>query len=216
MGLNKMGKMKLTVRILQVLMLVIGFVMRGLVYFFDDREIYVTFSYENGKIVSHEHDSFLPILYGILILLFLMFFATVILSIILKIKDKNSILLFGSIVISLLLFLPYIFLPSLSKGNYDYPPVNLQLSPMDYEFTDGNHKIVISEQSWMRYGKADIYEVTSDNTAYFIGSFSTDDGGRNRGDYEFDWSKDYVTIYYDNCTGSDQPIESETVYFVKD
>ncbi len=216
MGLNKIGKMKLTIRILQVLMLVIGFVMRGLVYFFDDREIYVTFSYENGKIVSHEQDSFLPILYGILILLFLIFLATVILSIILKIKDKHSILLFGSIVISLLLFLPCIFLPSLSNGNHDYPPVDSRFNPIDYEFTDGNHKIVISEQSWLLYGEADIYEVKADNTAYLIGSFGTDDGGRNRGDYEFEWSKDSVTIYYDNCTGSDQPIESETVYFVKD
>lgn len=73
--------------------------------------------------------------------------------------------------------------------------------PVCYEFTDGQHTIVIEEESFMLYGGGTIYRIDDDNNAFVIGHISTDDGGRNNGNYDIKWSDDGCEITYDYCNG---------------
>lgn len=68
--------------------------------------------------------------------------------------------------------------------------------PSCYEFTDGKHMIVIEEKSYLLYGGGAIYQILADGEAILLQEFSTDDGGRNNGDYEIDWYEDFAKITY--------------------
>lgn len=68
--------------------------------------------------------------------------------------------------------------------------------PSCYEFTDGKHMIVIEEKSYLLYGGGAIYQIWADGEAILLQEFSTDDGGRNNGDYEIDWYEDFAKITY--------------------
>lgn len=65
-----------------------------------------------------------------------------------------------------------------------------------YEFTDGRHTIVIEEKSFLLDGRGTIYQLHDDNSATIIGSFSTDDGGLNCGNYEIEWHDTSAKITY--------------------
>jgi len=69
--------------------------------------------------------------------------------------------------------------------------------PVCYEFTDGQHTIVIEEESFLLYGGGTVYQIKDNNNAVIIGNISTDDGGRNHGRYDIKWLNDGCEITYD-------------------
>ena len=80
-----------------------------------------------------------------------------------------------------------------------------------YEFSNAERKIVICESSYLLAGWGDIYLIEEDNSAHWLAHFSTDDGGRNEGEYELEWKKDGVEVTYDVCSGLSEPVYN-TIY----
>lgn len=80
-----------------------------------------------------------------------------------------------------------------------------------FEFTDGNHKIVIQESSFLLSGHLSVFQINKDHTAEGIGGAGTDDGYRNYGNYEIEWFDEYVKITFCNGIRSDsfETIECE-------
>lgn len=69
-------------------------------------------------------------------------------------------------------------------------------SPECYYFTNENRAIVIEEESFMLSGWAEIYQIINNNEALIIGHISTDDGYRNKGNYDIKWNEDNLEISY--------------------
>ena len=69
-------------------------------------------------------------------------------------------------------------------------------SPECYYFTNGDKAIVVEEESYILYGGAIIYQVLNNNEALIIGHISTDDGYRNKGNYDIKWNEDNLEISY--------------------
>lgn len=65
-----------------------------------------------------------------------------------------------------------------------------------YEFENSDRQVVICEESWGLSGWGTVYQVEADGTAYIIGEFVTDDGYRNYGEYDWEWSDTGVNIRY--------------------
>lgn len=69
-------------------------------------------------------------------------------------------------------------------------------SPECYYFTNGDKTIVVEEEAFMSGGWAEIYQINNDNEALKIGHISTDDGYRNKGNYDIKWNEDNLEISY--------------------
>lgn len=106
---------------------------------------------------------------------------------------SKLILLWGLILISLFMMSLFLFLRFTLRYDGD----------MYYEYTDGNHTIVIEETSFLLSGDFSVYQINEDNTAVGIGGALTDDGYRNYGEYEMEWTDEYVKITFCNGIRSD-------------
>lgn len=62
-----------------------------------------------------------------------------------------------------------------------------------YEFSDGNHTIVIEEESLLHFKDFRVFQINEDNTAICIGREKTDIGTRK---YDIEWFDEYVMITY--------------------
>ena len=102
----------------------------------------------------------------------------------------------------LLIFLSEIHVTGLwSRSDYE---------PECYAFTDGTRTVVIEEISFLLMGRGNVYQAFADGTAIPLGEFSTDDGGRNFGDYRIRWEPDSVEITYHTFVTNDS---ADTVCF---
>lgn len=168
-----------------------------------------SYTYENGVIIVHSLKDRLVFATGRLSFLVLcgVLFGAVVVSVLcvfaeVKWKEKTA----TKLMISLLVGVVCLFM--IAFGNFAV--VKEDYDPQCYTFTDGQHTIVIEETSYLLGGWGTVYQVKDDNTAVVIGTFSTDDGLRNRGVYKIIWSEDSAEITYlfnDNAT------ETETVMF---
>ena len=61
---------------------------------------------------------------------------------------------------------------------------------------NGDKAIVVEEESYILYGGAIIYQVLNNNEALIIGHIATDDGYRNKGNYDIKWNEDNLEISY--------------------
>jgi hypothetical protein len=78
--------------------------------------------------------------------------------------------------------------------------------PKCFEFSDGEHTVVIEEESWLLGGWGNIYQVNDDGSAQRLSRFSTDDGFRNEGNYDINWHDDSADITYDNGNGGRETV----------
>lgn len=157
----------------------------------------ISYVYRNNEIVTQSwRDNFETFIGFVFLLVLLAAFVTTVILIIEKIKSKRKIAgdIFRawSCVILCYVIFGCSSLMVTTDDLYDYYPVC-------YEFTDGQRKIVIEEESFMLYGGGTIYQIDEDNNAFVIGHISTDDGGRNNGNYDIEWSDDSCEITYDYC-----------------
>lgn len=158
-----------------------------------------SYVYRNNEIVTQSwRDNFETFIGFVFLLVLLVAFVTTVILIIEKIKSKRKIAkdifrTWGCVILCYVIF-GFSSLMVTTDDLYDYYPVC-------YEFTDGQHTIVIEEESFMLYGGGTIYRIDDDNNAFVIGHISTDDGGRNNGNYDIKWSDDGCEITYDYCNG---------------
>lgn len=161
----------------------------------------VSYAYEKGVIIRHSwHDVFENVTIVIFAVVFILSTASVIICIRSKLRSKEKI---AEVSLSCLTFAVGSFLIIFSniavvglwqESDYD---------PACYEFTDGLHTIVIEEESFLLYGGGTVFQIKENNDAVIIGHISTDDGGRNNGEYDIDWNKSYAEITYNTFVSGD-------------
>lgn len=170
-----------------------------------------SYFYEYGKIISHSwHDIFNTVT-GVLFICMpiLAFIASLCLVISkLKLKEKIALRLLSvwliEIICSIIILYSNVIVSGLwSKNDFD---------PLCYEFTDGRHKIVIEETSFLLSGGGTIYQIKNGNEAVIIGGISTDDGARNNGNYDIEWYDDFAEITYKTFVSADSKT-TEKVWF---
>ncbi|MBQ8780592.1 MAG: hypothetical protein IJZ72_02800 [Oscillospiraceae bacterium] len=107
---------------------------------------------------------------------------------------KNKAMSFGKVLLSLILLIFSVLCVSFSAIciggliNEYYPDY--------YEFSNNGKQIVVCEESYLLSGWGTIYQIDSSGIAVQVGSFGTDDGYRNGGDYEIEWFSNYALIHY--------------------
>lgn len=153
-----------------------------------------SYLYENGRIVAHSWKSYFRMAEN-LVLCFSVaaLVVSTAISMIEKItkREKGIKGLLRPWLVGLLCICMVMFSDSVAFGLFGE-----EYDPEWYEFSDGQHTIVIEEKSFLLGGWATVYQVQKDQTATVIGSFSTDDGFRNKGAYEVNWFVDRAEITY--------------------
>lgn len=154
-----------------------------------------TYSYENNQIIVHSLSEYFGIFLEILFLVISICTAVfIVIAVMNRIKYKEKfakkvILLIISWFIALVLFF---FSDIMAAGLWNKG----DRSPECYYFTNGDKAIVVEEESYIFYGGAIIYQVLNNNEALIIGHISTDDGYRNKGNYDIKWNEDNLEISY--------------------
>ncbi len=182
-------------------------------FILEDIEVVQRYYYKNNEIIIKSwHNLFAEICLWSTIILVIMNFIMLICLVIWKIKGvgKMALKFFITCVllVATILIIPF---AELMVCGFDIE----WYEPEYYSFTDERHTIVICETSFGLSGWGDVFEVQQDGRAYLIGNFWTDDGLRNYGDYQIEWRQDGATIYYDNCTGSQNSASELEVSFVE-
>lgn len=153
-----------------------------------------TYFYNNGDIVGYSWQQPFMIILNILmatVLVWILALTVICAVCIIKSKEKLGITILLSWVTGVVCLVCMLLCGlSIGSGQDD------DYYPDCYEFTDGHHTIVIEEKSWLLNGHATIYQIHDNSTATVIGGFSTDDGGRNCGNYEIEWYDDRAEITY--------------------
>lgn len=165
----------------------------------------VTYTYENKEIISsslHKNISSAALTLGFWIVVVWCIIITAI-CIFRRIKtdeDTSKLYSFTWIVTALctvILFFGWFISEDSLLGDYD---------PKCFEFSDGEHTVVIEEESWLLGGWGNIYQVNDDGSAQRLSRFSTDDGFRNEGSYDINWHDDSADITYDNGNGGRETV----------
>lgn len=191
--------MKITkkLKLIPVVSLCVFFLICIVTCFIQDIPEKISLVYRNHEIIIEHswHDSFELFIGLIFLLVLIASLVSTVIFIIVKIKSGEKIarkifLTWGSVFLCYVMFgFSDIMLNGLwQKSDY---------FPECYEFTDGQHTIVIEEESFLLYGGGTIYQIDSNNNAFVIGNISTDDGGRNHGRYDIEWSENGCKITYD-------------------
>ena len=169
-----------------------------------------TYVYENKKIITHSwHDYFEIATSAVLVFIILSLLLLTIILIIQKIKAKEKVLRklqmlwMSGIICYVITMISNIMVINIENNDYN---------PEYYKFSNGNHTIVIEEKSFLLYGGGTIYQIMENNSAVIIGKISTDDGGRNNGDYDIKWYNDHAEITY-NTFNTKESTTTETVKF---
>lgn len=204
------GRFRKTVKLIPAVSLCVSLLLLVISFFIQKIPANTSYVYQNKEIVVHSwRETFETFLGIVFLLILLVAFVTTVILIIEKIKSKwkisgNIFRTWGCVVLCYIIF-GFSFLMVTTDDLYDYYPVC-------YEFFDGHHKIVIEEESFLLYGGGTIYQIDNDNNALVIGHISTDDGGRNNGNYDIEWSDDGCEITYDYCSGDHSKV-TEKVKF---
>ena len=111
----------------------------------------------------------------------------------------------GAVITLVLIALGVLFYTVILSGWYYY-------DPKCFEFSDGEHTVVIEEESWLLGGWGNIYQVNDDGSAQRLSRFSTDDGHRNEGNYDINWHDDSADITYDNGNGGRETVTVKFEY----
>lgn len=167
-----------------------------------------SYTYENGVIVVHSWQNCFRIATE-LILYFVLsaVVASTVICVVSKIRWKEKIA--KTMLCSWLVGLVCLYMISFSDSAV-FGLFGNDFDPEWYEFSDGQRTIVIEEESFLLGGWGTIYPIKENGTAVVIGSFSTDDGLRNKGTYEIKWFEDGAEITYLFDPGGPR---TETVYF---
>lgn len=183
-------------KLIPVVSLCVFFLICIVTYFIQDIPEKISLVYRNHEIIKHSWHGSFELFIG-LIFLFVLIASLVltVMLIIVKIKSGEKIagkifLTWGSVVLCyVMLGFSDIMLNGLwQKSDY---------FPECYEFTNGQHTIVIEEKSFLLYGGGTIYQIDENNNVFVIGRISTDNGGRNHGRYDIEWSGNGCEITYD-------------------
>lgn len=201
-------KIKDRIRFTLDIFMIIAILMVALCLIFNNIDVKYSYVYKDNQINKYGWRYFIEIICGVLLFLtFIMIIAYSIYTIIFKVKHKEHIGIKSIIftVLIIIVFCGSTWIYMLSALDFDY-------EPECFKFSDGQRKIVICEESFLLGGWANIYRIDN-NKAFLLDRFTTDDGGRNHGNYELDWADDSVEIYYDNCTDSSTSKQSIIVFF---
>ena len=161
----------------------------------------LTYTFRNGVIQKHSDHDFFQVIAGLTILLVvLLCFAGSIgcIAVWLRHKQKTAgkaALMWLTTIVCLVLIL---VASAVAGGQTD----DKSYHPEYYPFSNGQHSIVIEEKSFLLGGFGTVYQVKKNGEAHVIGSFQTDDGGRNNGDYTIQWSDAYADITFHTFTDS--------------
>lgn len=127
-------------------------------------------------------------------------------------KIKTKIHIIGKIFLNLFLLFVTMITSLLLMVCFDESFFDSDYYPEYYEFSNENRKIVVCEESWLLAGFGSVYQIDSDNTAWRIGTFTTDDGYRNGGNYQINWTDDGITLTYNDGTGIGEKHYSESFF----
>lgn len=168
----------------------------------------VNYVYTNGKVIKYSWHDVYDIISEVIGFILLALFAVATMQCVkLKLKTKEKLLKifvfnFSAWLVSTLI---------IASGNIVVTGVwnEEDYHPQYYEFTNNGKTIVIEEKSFLLKGNGTIYQIENNNAASIIGEFSTDDGGRNYGNYDIQWNDSYVEITYHTFHRKDT---SETIW----
>ena len=189
-------------RIIPLTQLISAAVMLIVSFFIRDIPVKISHFYRNGRIVTDSwHDTFSTIVAVLMFIIAILTVVFIFISITVKIKYKEDIvekiplILFITAVCAVMLFISDIMVCGLwSDDNYE---------PEYYEFSDGQHTIVIEEKSFLLHGGGTVYQIMDNDKAVVIHQFTTDDGGRNKGNYAINWHDDYAELTYNTFSSGD-------------
>ncbi len=164
-----------------------------------------TYKYISGEITTFSWHNTYSIALGIVFAMFTIGFVySCIAMVIAKLKHKAKIMkLFLLTTAMYFMSVLFVYVSLISVVNTSEHEI---YDTEWYEFSDGKHTIVVEEKSFLLYGGGVIYQVDSENNAEIISRFSTDDGGRNHGDYEIEWHEDYFLITYNNFSAESSKV----------
>lgn len=153
----------------------------------------VSYFYEGGKIIERSWCDYFRVISVCVTLIVLLWLLTATVTVIvrrIKLKEKIE----GKL--ALLWLMALICVVTIALANFSIVGIWTKdiWSPVCYEFTDGEYTIVIEEMSFAFSGRSTIYQIMDDETAVIIGEFGTDDGVRNNGRYEIEWSEGSAKI----------------------
>ncbi len=157
--------------------------------------VHETYYYIQGRIVTRSwHDGYHVIVTIIVIAAFLLMFSSLVICVMWKVKYGKKI----AKRILLILAVSILCVGMFGLGNVMVVGVwgEEDYEPAYYEYTHGQRTIVVKETSFLLYGGGTIYQIDDDKKAFEIGSFQTDDGGRNHGNYTINWQDEYADITY--------------------
>lgn len=162
------------------------------------------YRYENNTIVSYSwHNVFENVLAFFFVVLTVVLITFTVFVFLQKIRTKQEKLL-RVIIQSACIYFVCLVVIMISNilviGLYG----NEAYAPSYYEFSNGKNTVVIEEKSFLLYGGGSIYQVFEDKSAIELARFSTDDGGRNNGEYDILWKGESVEITYKTLTGNNE------------
>lgn len=199
-------------RIIPALQLISAAVLLIISFFIRDIPVKVSHFYRNGRIVTDSwHETFSTIVAALMFIIIILTAVYIIICIAAKVKHKEDIsgkiplAVLIAAVCAVMLFFSDIMVCGL-WGNDDYEPEY-------YEFSDGQHTIVIEEKSFLLHGGGTIYQIMDNDKAVAIHQFTTDDGGRNKGNYTIKWYSDHAEMAY-NTFSSDDSKRTGKIFFI--
>jgi len=199
-------------RIIPAAQLVSAALMLIISFFIRDIPVKVSHFYKNGRIVTDSwHETFSTIVAALMFIIIILTAVYIIICISAKVKHKEDIsgkiplAVLIAAVCAVMLFFSDIMVCGL-WGNDDYEPEY-------YEFSDGQHTIVIEEKSFLLHGGGTVYQIMDNDKAVAIHQFTTDDGGRNKGNYDIKWYGDHAELTYSTFSSGDSK-RTEKIRFV--
>ncbi len=171
-------------------------------FFIRDIPVKVSHFYRNGRIVTDSwHDTFTTIIAALMFIIIILTAVYIIICIAAKVKHKEDIsgkiplaVLIAAVCAVMLFFSDIMVCGLWSDDNYE---------PEYYEFSDGQHTIVIEEKSFLLHGGGTVYQIMDNDKAVAIHHFTTDDGGRNKGNYTIKWYGDHAEMTYNTFSSGD-------------
>lgn len=199
-------------RIIPAAQLVSAALMLIISFFIRDIPVKVSHFYKNGRIVTDSwHETFTTIVAALMFIIIILTAVYIIICISAKVKHKEDIsgkiplAVLIAAVCAVMLFFSDIMVCGL-WGNDDYEPEY-------YEFSNGQHTIVIEEKSFLLHGGGTVYQIMDNDEAVAIHQFTTDDGGRNKGNYDIKWYGDHAELTYSTFSSGDSK-RTEKIRFV--
>lgn len=199
-------------RIIPAAQLVSAALMLIISFFIRDIPVKVSHFYKNGRIVTDSwHETFSTIVAALMFIIIILTAVFIFICISAKVKHKEDIsgkiplAVLIAAVCAVMLFFSDIMVCGL-WGNDDYEPEY-------YEFSNGQHTIVIEEKSFLLHGGGTVYQIMDNDKAVAIHQFTTDDGGRNKGNYDIKWYGDHAELTYSTFSSGDSK-RTEKIRFV--